>query len=273
MYSAAIALQDFLRIIEQELPHTTAMEGDRLGLQVQSGRTEISSVLVCLDVTDAVIAEARDLGCDCIVTFHPLLFAPLYSVADSDRIGRLISELIRSGIALVSIHTNFDAFSQGTSELLAEKLGLEVTGVLIPDPNYTGRGIGAVAAAREDLLPEELLERVSSVCMAPLRFTRPVHSYMRKIVIVGGSGSDFLPDVLKTGADAFITADVKYHTFHRADGHIMLIDAGHYETEQFVPGGIAQLLKNIFFEYSIDFQTTGTLTNPVRYFPHFQQNI
>ncbi|HYF01771.1 MAG TPA: Nif3-like dinuclear metal center hexameric protein [Patescibacteria group bacterium] len=263
----SIPLRDFLDIIERELPHGTAMEGDRLGLQIQSGRTEISSVLVCLDVTDEVILEARTIGCDCIVTFHPLLFAPMFSIAESDRIGRLTAELIRQNIALVSIHTNFDAFSQGTSEILAEKLGLDVTGVLIPDPNYEGRGVGAVAVAREAIRPEEFLQRVSAVCLAPLRFSEPVSEFIEKIVIVGGSGSDFLKDVLKSGADAFITADVKYHTFHRASGHVMLIDAGHYETEQFVPEGITGLLKNLFSEWRINFSTTRTLTNPVRYYP------
>jgi dinuclear metal center YbgI/SA1388 family protein len=267
MLQNSILLADFLAVIEQELPLGTAMEGDRLGLQVQSGRTEISSVLTCLDVTSDVIAEARELGCDCIVTFHPLLFAPLFSISESERIGRLTSELIRSNIALVSIHTNFDAFSQGTSEILAEKLGLDVTGVLIPDPNYDGRGIGAVAEAREDIRPEEFLKRVSAVCAVPLRFTEPVSEFIRKIVIVGGSGSDFLKQVLKTGADAFITADVKYHTFHRASGHTMLIDAGHYETEQFVPEGITVLLKNVFREAGLRFYTTKAFTNPVRYYP------
>ncbi|MES2766057.1 MAG: Nif3-like dinuclear metal center hexameric protein [Bacteroidota bacterium] len=263
----SVPLRDFLEIIEQELPHGTAMEGDRLGLQIQSGRTEITSVLVCLDVTDDIISEARDLGCDCIVTFHPLIFAPVLSIAESERVGKLTSELIRRNIALISIHTNFDAFSQGTSEILAEKLGLEVEGVLIPDPNYTGRGIGAVAVAREPIRPDELLERISEVCASPLRFTDPVTEFIQTIIIIGGSGTDFLKEVLKTGADAFITADVKYHTFHQASGQTMLIDAGHYETEQFVPRGITELLKTLFREYQIQFYTTQISTNPVRYYP------
>jgi dinuclear metal center YbgI/SA1388 family protein len=266
MIQNSVPLTEFLEIIERELPHGTAMEGDRLGLQVQSGRREISSVLVCLDVTAEVIREARELGCDCIITFHPLIFAPLFSVSESERVGQLTSELIRSRIALVSIHTNFDAFSQGTSEILAEKLGLEVTGVLIPDPNYEGRGIGAIAASLEPLRPEELLRRISTVCAAPLRFTEPVTEFIRSIAIVGGSGTDFLKQVLKTGADAFITADVKYHTFHSANGQVMLIDAGHYETEQFVPEGITGLLKILFRGFDIQFYTTKILTNPVRYY-------
>jgi len=138
-------IHQFVQLLHTALPPETAMKGDRLGLQVQSGRTEITSVLVTLEVTDDVLSEAQNNGIDCIVTFHPLIFSPMISLQENDRVGRLCSGLIRSNIALVAAHTNFDAFPKGTSAILAEELGLKIERVLVPDKSIAGSGMGVIA--------------------------------------------------------------------------------------------------------------------------------
>jgi putative NIF3 family GTP cyclohydrolase 1 type 2 len=92
---------------------------------------------------------------------------------------------------------------------------------------------------------------------------------IKRIAIVGGSGSSFLESALDAKADAFISADISYHTFHRAENNIMLIDPGHYEMEQFVPEGLADALNKEFPNGSIDnILVSKIVTNPVHYYPN-----
>ncbi len=263
-------LDYLVELIHSALPPETSMKGDRLGLQVQSGRTTVSSILTTLEVTDDVITEAQNNRCDCIVTFHPLIFSPLVSLHDTDRVGRLCSKLIRSNIALISAHTNFDAFPKGTSALLADELGLKIESILVPDVRHEGRGIGVVTSCSVETDSIALLEVIRGKCGSPLRYSKGKEISIRQVAIVGGSGTSFIEDAINSGADCFITADIKYHTFHHALGKIMLIDPGHYEMERFVPQGLASLLQEITAEESrenpLRIICAQTNTNPVSYF-------
>lgn len=263
-------LDYLLELIHSALPPETSMKGDRLGLQVQSGRSKISSIMTTLEVTDEVITEAQNNGCDCIVTFHPLIFSPIVSLQDSDRVGRLCSKLIRSEIALISVHTNFDAFPKGTSAILAHELGLKIERVLVPDSKHDTFGIGVVASCRTTIDSDTLLETVRKVCGSPVRYSGGINIDIQRVAIVGGSGTSFIDDAINSEADCFITADVKYHTFHYAAGKIMIIDPGHYEMERFVPQALASLLLEITSEKSIGNPLkvicSATNTNPVSYY-------
>ncbi len=260
-------IHQFVQLLHTALPPETAMKGDRLGLQVQSGRTEITSVLVTLEVTDDVLSEAQKNGNDCIVTFHPLIFSPMISLQENDRVGRLCSGLIRSNIALVAAHTNFDAFPKGTSAILAEELGLKIERVLVPDKSIAGSGMGVIARSPAPVSVTELVANVSKICGSPVRYSTGRTHDITTIAIVGGSGTSFIEDAISSGADAFITADVKYHTFHRALGEITLIDPGHYEMERFVPRGLSSLIEQILPRVeNIRISVSGTVTNPVQYF-------
>lgn len=265
-----INLQTFIRSLERRLPPSAAMKGDKIGLQLQSARTEISSVFVTMELTEEVTTEAIQAGADCIVAFHPLLFAPLTALTETERVGRICTRLISAGIALIVAHTNFDAFPQGTSALLAERLGVRIDSPLIPDAQNLGFGIGIVGSLHAPKRIEEFTETISSVTSAPLRYTPGASSTIKRVAIVGGSGASFIDNAIDAGVDAFITADIKYHDFHRVRGIMALIDAGHYEMEQFVPFGLAALVKEIALEHSVTLVVTRsqTVPNPIVYFPY-----
>jgi putative NIF3 family GTP cyclohydrolase 1 type 2 len=67
----------------------------------------------------------------------------------------------------------------------------------------------------------------------------PVH----RVALCGGSGSELLGEAIASGAEAFVTADVRYHSYHEAEGRIALVDAGHYETEIPVVAAIVDRLR------------------------------
>jgi GTP cyclohydrolase I len=262
-------IENLLKVIDKCLPPESAMTNDRLGLQVQSGRREVNRILVTLELNEEVISEAIEKNSDCIITFHPLIFHPLTSINDNDRVGKLCSELIHNSIALIAIHTNFDAYSQGTSKIFADKLGLESIGFLTPDLFFEDCGMGIIAKPTTPLSSGDLLEKISSICLSPLRYCEGKKiKDIKKIAIVGGSGSSFLDNAIESGADVYITADITYHTFHKALGRIMLIDAGHYEMEKFVPYALADFLKSKLGDgYYKSIFASYTWTNPVRYYP------
>jgi len=95
-------------------------------------------------------------------------------------------------------------------------------------------GMGAIGLLPEPLSVNEFFKLVSEkISVKNLKFTPGNKTEIKYVAVCGGSGSDLLNSAIKFKADAFITADVKYHTFHDAFEKILLIDAGHYETEIF----------------------------------------
>lgn len=253
------------------LPHT-AMKGDKLGLQVVPDTRPVENVLTCLEVTDDVLSEAIGHGCDTIVCFHPLIFSPVAVLHPTTRVERCIMKAVQASIRIISVHTMFDALPQGTNLILAQKLGLRVVEALVPDVREAGYGMGVIAEI-EPVTVAELCSRVARVCGAPVRYCHGATDTMQRIAIVAGSGASYLDDAIASDADCFITADVKYHTFHEATERIVLIDPGHFEMEQFVPFGLVQLFNGIFASVhrAPVFTATRHSTNPVRYFPHTQQ--
>ena len=96
----------------------------------------------------------------------------------------------------------------------------------------TNTGAGAIGGLKEAMDQKSFLKYVStSINAANLRFTEGKKAKIKKVAVCGGSGSDMISTAISEGADAYITADMKYHAFHDAKDQILLVDAGHYETE------------------------------------------
>lgn len=258
----------FLSHLETALPPAVAMQGDKIGLQLQSSRENIERILVTMEITDAVVDEAVQQDIDCIITFHPLIFQPLSSLLEHERVGRLCSRLIKHSVAVIVAHTNFDAYPAGTSVLCAERLGLEIECCLVPDKDREGFGMGVVARAKTPMSEETLVELTAKTFLSPVRYGTGRGTPVERIAIVGGSGISFLHHV-ENSCDAFITADCKYHDFHRVQGTVLLIDPGHYEMEQFVPVGLSRVIEGIGRRSGESLMVTRSkiVPNPVRYYP------
>ena len=87
---------------------------------------------------------------------------------------------------------------------------------------------------------------------------------VKKVAICGGSGSFLLKNAIQSGADAFVTADVRYHDFFDAEGKLLYADIGHFESEQFTSEIFFELLSEKFPNIAVIL--SGTKTNPVHYF-------
>lgn len=96
-----------------------------------------------------------------------------------------------------------------------------------------------------------------------IRYTNPIKKTVQNIAICGGSGSFLLNDAIKSGADVFVSADFKYHQFFDSDGKIVIVDIGHFETEQFTIELIGNYLREKFINFAVHF--TEINTNPINY--------
>jgi dinuclear metal center YbgI/SA1388 family protein len=258
--------RDLAKIINKILPPDTGMKGDRIGSQIESTPDKpVKRILTTLEVTDKLIDEAKKLDIDTIITFHPLIFLPLTSITDDERVGRLTKKLIKNDINLYSVHTSFDAFENGTSRIIADKLNLQTKDFLVPDEKYENRGMGIIGEFNNEISIEEFVSKVSEVMKSPLRYNHSKQK-IRSVGILGGSGSSFIDDALKHKLDAFITADVSYHKFHYVEDKLVIADPGHYEMEQFVASGIRELIKKNI-DKDIYITETEVNTNPVSYYP------
>ena len=85
----------------------------------------------------------------------------------------------------------------------------------------------------------------------------------KKVAVLGGSGSFAIEKAISIGADAYLTSDLKYHEYFKADKFNFLIDVGHYESEQFTKNLLFDILTKKFPNFAI--ALTKKITNPVKY--------
>lgn len=125
-------------------------------------------------------------------------------------------------------------------------------------------GSGMVGELAAPLSQDEFLGLVKTMLKAPvIRYTPTPGKQIKKVAVCGGSGSFLLPDAIRAGADAFITADFKYHQFFDGEGKILITDVGHFETEQFTIDLISDRLREIITTFAV--RKTEIVTNPINY--------
>lgn len=362
-------IKDILAIIEEVAPLRLQESYDNSGLLVGDGQAEVERVLICIDITEAVVQEAIDRGCGLVLSHHPIIFHGLKRLTPATYVERTVLLAIRNNIALAAMHTNLDNSNLGVNKRIADKLGIVATQILdakagilnklitfVPESHadavrkamfeaggghignysscsYNINGLGTFKANNEarpfvgtaeelhfepeqriemvvpnylihqvtkamktvhpyeevaydvielhnnwsnagagmiGLLPKpmdeiEFLEHLRQVFRVPvIRHSPFLHRKIEKVAFCGGSGAFLLPQAKSAGADAFITADIKYHQFFDPDGALLMVDAGHFETEQFTKELMADILRKKNANFAVLFSDVNT--NAVRYY-------
>ena len=128
---------------------------------------------------------------------------------------------------------------------------------------HIGMGmVGELESAMEEKEFLELLrERFFTGC---IRHSAFLGKKVKKIAVLGGSGSFAIGKAKRAGADVYVTADLKYHDFYKAEGSLLLADIGHFESEQFTKNLLHTYLKKKFANFAIVLSNTNT--NPIKYF-------
>lgn len=226
--------------IEALAPRENQEEWDNCGFSVGSPNSNVSKALIALDCTESIMDEAIRLGCDIVITHHPLIFRGVKSVNLDTHLGRTIEKAVKNNITVYSAHTNIDKARPGVSTLMADRLGLMKCKAL------SAQGFGIVGNLREPLLAEQLIELVKSrFGIDHVRCSAPQSGKIERVALCGGSGRDFITDAGREGAQVYITGDISYHEFYCEEG-FMIIDIGHFGGEYEVLSLFAKIVSENF---------------------------
>ena len=250
MTSSPKQLKDLLVVLDELATSSLAESWDNVGLMVGDPETKVTGVLVSLDFTEDVLAEAVELGCNVVVTHHPLIFRPLQSVRMDQVAGRLLARTLTNGVAVVSCHTNLDKVAGGVNDVLATKIGLANCRVLAADSDApAGVGFGRIGELSASTSFTEFVENLLRVLeVDTVRIAGVIPEKINKIAVCGGSGSELAETAMMAGAQIFITGEVKHSTARWAEAAgFCVIDAGHYATENLVVPYLVRAIAEGFF--------------------------
>ena len=261
-----MTVKDILNCITEIAPLQWQENYDNAGLQVGDLNAETRKALIALDVTEELVDEAVAKNCDLILSHHPLIFHGLKHLTPQTYIERVVMKAIKHDIAIISMHTNLDNSFQGVSRVLAEKLGLKNLHILQPSAMESDLcGSGMVGEFEKPMEEFDFLNLVAETIGAScLRHSALTGRKIQKVALCGGSGVPFMADAMRCGADAYLTADIKYHDFFVPEGNILLVDGGHFETEQFTKELLCELVTKKFPTFAAEIAETNT--NAVHYF-------
>ncbi|MCI1684029.1 MAG: Nif3-like dinuclear metal center hexameric protein [Bacteroides sp.] len=361
-------IKEIVSALERFAPLPLQDGFDNAGLQIGLTDVEATGALLCLDVTEAVLDEAIMLGCNLVISHHPLIFKGYKSITGQNYIERCIIKAIKNDITVYSAHTNLDNTIKGVNYKIAEKIGLSNVRILETKENallklvtfvplmqaekvrqalfnvgcgnignydscsYNTEGEGTFRAQTgthpycgnigelhsekevriETILPEykktevinallaahpyeepafdlyllqnnwqqvgagiigdlntpetelDFLKRIKNVFeVGCLRHNKLPGKEIKSVALCGGSGAFLIPLAVKNKADVFITGEIKYHEYFGYEDEILLVEIGHYESEQYTKELLYSIIKNLFPNFTL--QISKVNTNPIKY--------
>lgn len=251
--------------LEQFAPLPLQEDYDNAGLQIGLTETEVSGVLLCLDVNEQIVDEAVALGYNLIVAHHPLIFHPLSHITDEDYVQRTVIKAIKHSITIVAIHTNIDNAKGGVNFKIAEKIGLNNINFLAPKiTNNTESGSGTIGELTKPMAADDFIIMLKHLFdTKTVMCNQLLHREIRRVAICGGAGSFLLKDAINAEADAFVTGEMHYHEYFGHEQEIQIAIIGHYQSEQFT----SEIFKSIIEEQceGVRCYISQLNTNPIIY--------
>jgi len=228
------------------MPLELAEDFDNVGLIVGDHKSDISGILVTLDTTEEVVQEAIDRNCNMIVSYHPIIFNNLKKItADSNYVQNSIIKAVKNNISIYAIHTSLDNHPQGISYFLSKIIGLDNISSLIskPQKNNINSGMGSLGQLKKPMNEDVFLDYIKDkLNLKVIRYSKKLNKKISTISILVGSGSFAIKDSIEKKSDVFITSDLKYHNFFEGNNELLLVDIGHYESENHIKTIIKEFL-------------------------------
>ena len=255
-------LREVIAALEHLAPLRLQDEWDNSGLQVGFPEAETDSVLVCLDVTEAIVDEAIAAKCNLIVSHHPLIFKALRQVSDATYQQRCVVKALAAGISIYSAHTSLDNAPGGVNHRIAALLGLEKLRWLSPrDGEDAGSGlVGELPASEPDAAFLARVQRTFGVQC--LQHSALDGRQVRRVAVCGGAGAFLLHGAVCAGADCFLSGEFHYHDYFENQG-VLLAELGHYQSEQFTQDLLLEYLHKTCPGLTV--RKTAINTNPICY--------
>ena len=186
-----VTCQDIMDVMEEIAPRHLAEDWDNPGLLVGSPAARVERVFVCLDVSDAAVAQAAACGAQLIISHHPLIFRPLKALNTAEPLGRRIASLLAHGIAAFAAHTNLDIAEGGVNDVLARAVGLShLSAFVITAQAADGhtQSLGRVGTLEAPMRIEDFAARVRAAL--PGVELDGVHSGLHFLLTLPGAGGE-----------------------------------------------------------------------------------
>jgi dinuclear metal center YbgI/SA1388 family protein len=262
-------LRDVIGVVERLWPPDTAQSWDRVGLVTGDPTQRVRRVHLAVDPTLAVVEEARDLGADLLLVHHPLLLRGVHAVSTTTAKGATVTALVVGDVALYVAHTNADVAVAGVAEAMADAVGL---GPRVPLAVVEGRAVGRVGELPERLPLRTFADRLAAALPATaggIRVAGPPDATVGRVAVLPGAGDDLFDAVRASGADVYVTADLRHHPVLEAreearGGPPYLIDAGHWASEHGWLSSAARALRDALGELAdrVEIQISTVRTDP-----------
>lgn len=258
-------IKEIISLIEDYAPLKFQASFDNSGLLCGNPERELTSILLCIDVTEEVIKEAIDKGHNLIISHHPLIFSGLKHITPATYVERCVIDAIKHDITIYAAHTNMDVVANGVSGRMADKLDLYHRQILQPEGDpMDGNGFGIIGELQQPVESMAFLQQVKEIFRCDrLRYTTPHTPFMQRVAVCGGAGASFFKQALAGQADIYISGDFKYHDFFLTENRIMIADIGHYESEQFTKEIFYEILTKKISKFVVQFSEINT--NPIKY--------
>lgn len=244
---SAPTLEDVLDILHEIAPLELAADWDNVGvlLRPHADAAVVNKCMLTIDLTEAVIEEAKAFGADLVVSYHPPIFKGLQQLDALDATQRRVLAAVAAGFVVYSPHTALDAAAGGLADWLIEgAIGEDAPESLRPcgDGEY-----GRAAELSKPVAFRTLLERLKKLFgVSHLHVAKPpaMSSKVQSIAVAAGAGSSALRGV---GADVYVTGEMSHHDVLAAvaDGTAVVL-AGHSNTER---GFLKVLAKRLVGEF------------------------
>ena len=254
-------IQDIFILLNEIAPFDLSEGWDNSGLQVGTMTGKVKKVMLGLDVSFPLLNFATNKNIDLIITHHPLILHPEKSINFDQMPGKAIETAAKQGFSIISLHTNIDKAMGGLNDYFASSIGFKNTRpFLIDQPvhglKYEKTGIGRIGFADAKLTLKALVKQIKSKLNLPhLRVTGDIEITVETVAICTGSGGALIEEFIKSGAEVFITGDIKYHDARRVEEFSKgIIDVGHFGSEWMVVDLLFERLSKAFHEAGYDIE-------------------
>jgi dinuclear metal center YbgI/SA1388 family protein len=270
-----VKIKDILEILNKIAPFDIAEDWDNSGLQAGNSTWKVSRIMIGLDVTMPLMEAAKNTDSDLVLTHHPLLITPEKKIDFQTMPGSAVCAAAQNHISIIAMHTNLDKADAGLNDYFTSRIGIENTLPFLPH-KYTGltdglvqdneksspcrTGLGRIGQLDSPLPLNDLAERIKNdLGLVNVRVTGDMARTVGKVAVCTGSGGSLVDEFIRSGADVYITGDVKYHEARQVEAASKaLIDVGHFGSEHMAVDLLAEQLTS-------EFSTAGLNVEIIKY--------
>lgn len=224
-----------INYLKEKYPVSLQESYDNTGVQLLFADSEVTNVLIALDLDNSVVNDAIDNGCNLIITHHPFFFKEIKKIDFSDPHNEILLKLIENKITVFAMHTNLDKVFY---DKLGKEFNIKKSKVLFEEPNKSfdfSYGTGSYGELLDEVsLNDLLLYTKQTLNLEYVVYVGDKNKKINKIAFINGSGGSFISRVCQTHkVDCIVTGDVTYHYAKSAlEYEVAIIDGSHFGTEK-----------------------------------------